>query len=225
MAIPPTVFIGDIFGRLTVLEWDKTKGSWLCLCECGKRVYQSTSHLRAGNVMSCGCYREECNVYKGKTNTPEYSSFVSMHKRAGDLVVEGSKTKLQYYDQGIRVCERWSFSPDGFKNFVQDLGQRPDGHTLERKDGSLGYTPENCIWETTGKQAFNRKVFSNSKSGCTGVVFDQSKNKWVAYINKEGKRTNLGTFEDKGSAVEARRLAEEMLYPDKAEEYWKIREE
>ena len=215
MAIPPTVFIGDVFGRLTVLRWDKIEGSWLCQCECGNRVHQSTSHLRSGNVLSCGCYREECNIYDGKTGTPEYSSFVSMHQRVGELVTEGSKTKHQYYDRGIRVCERWGFNPEGFKNFVQDLGPRPTGYTLERKDGSKGYTPENCCWDSPSNQCFNRGTFSNNKSGVTGVSFDKSKGKWLAIIHKNHKTYRLGLFVDFEDAVAARRAAEKELYADK----------
>ena len=59
-----------------------------------------------------------------------------------------------YLDKG--VCERWKV----FDNFLADMGERPEGYTLEREDGTKGYSPENCVWATPEAQARNKQ---NSK--------------------------------------------------------------
>ncbi|MDR2219743.1 MAG: hypothetical protein LBE24_04090 [Methylobacillus sp.] len=60
-------------------------------------------------------------------------------------------TRKYYFDKGIRVCDRWMI----YENFVADMGNAPDGFTLGRIDGSKGYCPENCRWETWVQQANN----------------------------------------------------------------------
>ena len=108
---------GDRFGRLVVDSWVKEEQGWKCFCDCGSVVFKPAGHLKCGSVLSCGCYRRECDTFNGGTMSYEYSSFIAMHSRAGDKLKEG-KLKRQYYDQGVRVCERWNYSLEGFQNFT-----------------------------------------------------------------------------------------------------------
>lgn len=82
---------------------------------------------------------------RGK-HSPTYNSWASMLQRC--------KSKPHYVEQGISVCKRWS----SFENFLQDLGDRPDGTTLDRYPNFKGnYEPSNVRWATKKQQANNRQ--------------------------------------------------------------------
>lgn len=52
------------------------------------------------------------------------------------------------------MCERWR---NDFVEFLKDMGDRPQGHTLDRVDNNLGYEPGNCRWSTHKEQCNNRR--------------------------------------------------------------------
>ena len=71
-----------------------------------------------------------------------------------------------YGARGIRVCDRWIC----FRLFAEDMGSRPEGKTLNRKDNDGHYCPENCEWATPVEQAQNRttnvKLTHDGKTLC-----------------------------------------------------------
>lgn len=75
-----------------------------------------------------------------------------MLMRCNNPNVKGYK---HYGGRGIKVCDRWS-GHLGFENFVNDMGERPDGTTLDRIDYNKGYCPENYRWATDEQQANNK---------------------------------------------------------------------
>ena len=84
---------------------------------------------------------------------PEYLSWSSMHRRCSDV---SHVSFHNYGSRGIGVCERWS-GVHGLANFIEDMGPRPHGKTLERRDNSRGYSPDNCYWATHKEQCGNKR--------------------------------------------------------------------
>lgn len=123
----PANLVGKVYGKLRVksLEGSGPRGRrWLCVCECGGRTIVTSASLNSGNSQSCGCVR---GMKHGLKSHPLYGTWKMMKHRCYN---PRSRSYERYGGRGIRVCKRWLYSP---KNFIEDMGERPEGMTLDRK--------------------------------------------------------------------------------------------
>ena len=141
---------------------------WRCQCQCGNFHEIDRHNLnriqRLGTSSNCGCIPRDCKrKTHGLSEAPIYRIWHAMISRC----TNPSTASWQHYGaRGITVCERWR----SFSNFFADMGHRPKGHSLDRKDNNAGYSPENCRWVTIEIQTRNRRstksISFNGKTQC-----------------------------------------------------------
>ena len=164
---------GQKIGRLTVLKRVENKSGrvrWLCKCDCGNVTQATANQLITGKKVSCGCFKKEKLKYEKKTHglssSKTYYSWCNMIRRCNQ---KNHRAFIHYGGRGISVCERWMT----FENFLSDMGEKPDGLTLERKNVNGNYEPSNCRWATPSQQAANTRrtiVWNGQKTTIKAVA-------------------------------------------------------
>lgn len=162
---------GKLYNGLTSL--DKKEGAKMKKCTtCGEEKALDDFYRRArasdGRQISCkACQKEVRRVRYAKDRDKEraradqwysrnaakgsaYMSWREMRRRCDDAKRRNYKN---YGGRGITVCERWY----SFARFLEDMGERPEGTSLDRIDPNGNYEPGNCRWATAKEQRANQR--------------------------------------------------------------------
>lgn len=136
--------------------------------------------------------------YRGPSRRSTYISYTAMKQRC----LNPKNTNYKYYGgRGIKVHDAWVHS---FQAFVDDLGLRPDGKTLDRIDHNGNYEPGNVRWANKHEQAANR----SSSTKMVGVKYNSFTGKWYASLCIDGYNVLDGyRFNTREDAYKARTQA------------------
>lgn len=141
------------YNYLLMLEFSHYENGyafWKCLCDCGKIGFYNGRYIRNGQKKSCGCRRGEGNITHNKSYTNIYWIWDQMKRRCNETK---NKKYKSYGERGIKVCDEWL----SFDQFYKDMGERPEGMSLDRIDNDGNYCKENCHWATAKQQANNTR--------------------------------------------------------------------
>lgn len=144
------------FGSLTVLRQAPSKNGrryWHCKCDCGNEKSVIATNLRSGHTKGCGCNERKATHghTTGGKSSPTYHIWSAMVQRC---INPKTRKYNDYGGRGIKVCDRWRV----FQNFLDDMGVKPHGLSLDRIDNNGNYEPGNCRWATGAEQVRNRRA-------------------------------------------------------------------
>lgn len=136
--------------------------------------------------------------YVKRTEHPLYLTYNAIKNRCYNARTEDYKW---YGARGIGMCDRWR-GKHGFLNFIEDVGDRPDGMTLDRKDVNGNYCKENCRWVTWDIQVANKRQKKDVG------IYKRSNGSYYVHLGVRGIRYALGTYKKYEDAVNARKEGE-----------------
>ena len=205
-------FEGTRITYLTDWGFENNRKMFLGVCECGTFLVRPVRAVRLKSTKSCGCILNEVLIKRNARNSLHNCSkrkgFYSYSHMLARCYNKNDPDYYNYGAKGVKVCGRW-LEPDGggVENFFEDMGEKPDGLSLDRIDTYGDYFPENCKWSNLYDQAYNKKFRQSNKTGKTGVMEHQDGG-YVANIGYKGEKLYLGWFRTFEEAVEARKEAE-----------------
>ena len=186
-------------GHLKVISVGRHNSRPMCFCRCvcGVEKWVREDRIRSGRATSCGCRRREKitthGMSHGEKKNPIYKVWAAMIARCD---CRTHKQYSEYGGRGITVCDRWR-GRDGVLNFAADMGDRPEGHSIDRIDNDGGYEPSNCRWANRSEQQRNKRsnrlVTFKGVTKCVAEWAEELKIPWHAI----GGRLNAGWSDER----------------------------
>ena len=185
--------IGHRFGRLVVKsEYRRPSDNrkvWTCVCDCGNEKTAVAKDIRRGSTSSCGCLCAErssqriiarCLRHGHARDFKETRIYRVWSSMLGRCRNKNHPNWHRYGGKGITVCERWFV----FENFLEDMGERPDGLSIDRYPNNAGnYEPGNCRWATPKQQVANRTTSHKLEAeGKVQTIGEWADEKGLPYI-------------------------------------------
>lgn len=194
------------YGKLTVIGQEEA--IVICDCDCGTKGYRThASNVGSGRTKSCGCGIVEAVIEANRARMTRHG----MHKTTEYKIWQGMKRRCldpsdEYYHlyggRGINVCDEWINS---FEAFYADMGPRPKGLSIDRKDNDGPYSKDNCRWATREEQSRNtrrnrRYVFHGEEL----IIMDAARKYGMQYLTL-WLRLNKGMSPDEAVTIPLRR--------------------
>ena len=133
--------------------------AWEWMCDCGNKVYRQLQNVCRSPNGSCGCKTKQ-NIRDARTihgdslrDVPGFPTFIAWQSMLWRCNNKRRKDYPSYGGRGISVCERWM----SYANFLNDMGYKPKGFSLDRIDVDGGYSAANCRWATATTQSNNKR--------------------------------------------------------------------
>lgn len=201
---------GRTFGFLTVIERDMTKRktTWVCECQCGKRVSVLASNLKNGNSKSCGCQQRK-NLSERSRKDLSGQTFGQLHVDAFVRTDKNGHSIFQctclrcgkkFETLGTSIIERRTVSCGCVCKENSTIGRQK----VRDEAVELGTN----VGKLKAKQAFK----SNKTTGIRGVCYIKSQGKYKAYITFRKVRYMLKYSSDLEECIKARKEAEEQIF-------------
>lgn len=151
---------GDSLGNCIYIKEDiqgyKNSRKAVFECVCGNTFIALIANVKNEHTTSCGCLKipavKKSSTRHGMRQSSEYNIWRLMIARC---YKPQSTSYKNYGAKGITVGDRWKKS---FINFYADMGNRPEGTSLDRLENDKGYYKENCQWGTSLQQNRNRSI-------------------------------------------------------------------
>lgn len=201
--------VGGKFGKLTILSVRREGRRTLATvsCECGVVKETRMDGLVYGATTSCGCIAMEkihkLNKSHGMHGSPTYHVWADMKQRCG---------KYKGYEN-ITYDTKW----ETFEGFLEDMGVRPEGLTLDRINVAKGYFKDNCRWTNASIQAKNqgKRKLGSTYSDYRGVSFDKRyRGNWLWSVTRDYTTVSGSAGKDEIKAAKCFNFCTLLLYPD-----------
>lgn len=216
---------GETHGRLTLLRKNGNKQEYYCSCSCGKYTEEHPKiieykRIKSKNTQSCGCLMLEKSIEKiTKYNNSKFNTYDLSGEYGIGYTTKGEEFWFDLEDYDLIKNYTWFINSEYVVAKINN-GKHIKMHKLLLSDAieidhknHKKYDNRRNNLRTVSHQInmMNQKIYSNNTSGITGVSFDKSKNKWIAYIT-ENKKRHQKSFDDFNSAKLQRKIWEEKYF-------------